>query len=297
MSSRQKIIIVTGTNASGKSSLAIRLAMRYQGEIISADSRQVYRGLNIGSGKVSKYEQRQIPHHMLDIASPKRQFSVSQFVSNAKKEITRIQKRKHVPIVCGGTGFWIDALALGYSLPHVSPNHRLRKRLEIKSAYILFRELQKKDVNRSKRIDSYNKRRLIRALEIIAAEKKPIRPLRASIQYDTLWIGVTFPLNILRKRIRTRLYARMRQGMVSEVQRLHASGVSWNRLESLGLEYRFVSDYLQKRKTKKEMLSELEKAIVRYAKRQMTWFKRNPRIHWVTSTSEAQVLVKKFLSH
>ncbi|PIS41098.1 MAG: tRNA (adenosine(37)-N6)-dimethylallyltransferase MiaA [Candidatus Kerfeldbacteria bacterium CG08_land_8_20_14_0_20_42_7] len=292
---KQRIIAIVGTNASGKSSLAISLARHAKGEVISADSRQVYKGLDIGSGKISKTEQRMVTHHLLDVISPKTTYAVSHFIADATTSIRQITQRKHIPIVCGGTGFWIDTLLFGKELPTVQPNKALRAKLEKQRTQTLFAKLQKKDPTRAKSIDRNNRRRIIRALEIISATKKPVQPIKTSLPYSILWIGVTHTTDSIKKRIHKRLMLRMRQGMVTEVRRLHASGISWKRLFEFGLEYRYISLYLQKKVSKKDMLKELEKEIYRYAKRQKTWFQRNKDIHWITSYREAEKLVKIFL--
>lgn len=292
---KQRVIAIVGTNASGKSSLAISIAQKFPGEIISADSRQVYTGLDIGSGKVSKGEQRMTRHHLLDIASPKRTYTASHFIKDATRFIQEIHQRNHTPIICGGTGFWIDALLQGMALPAVKPNKALRKKLEEETTEKLFARLQKKDPSRARSIDKKNRRRIIRALEIVLTTKKPVQTIHASSPYSVLWIGVTHAPDTLKRRIQKRLVQRIRQGMVVEVRKLHAAGVSWKRLHEFGLEYRYIALYLQNKITKKEMLAELEKEIYRYAKRQKTWFQRNKNIHWVKSNHEAKKLVKAFL--
>ena len=297
MATHSKIIVIAGPTASGKTSLGIALARKYGGEIISADSRQVYRGMDIGTGKVTRQEQRGIPHHLLDVASPKRTFTAAQYRKQGRRAIASILKHGKVPIVVGGTGFYIDALLGDTPLPDIKPDAALRKKWERRSAPELFAVLQKKDPRRAAEIDRHNKRRLIRALEIIEATGSPVAPRTARTSaYATLFIGLRPDPATLHKKIHDRLMVRLRHGMIAEVRRLHEKkGISWKRLDDLGLEYRFVSRYLRGLMDRNAMTAELERAINRYAKRQMTWFKRNPDMHWITDPAAADRLVKRFL--
>ncbi len=294
---KPKLIVILGPTATGKSSLAVRLAKTVGGEIISADSRQVYRGMNTGTGKITKKEMCGVPHHLLDITSPQSQYSAARFVRDGQKAVATILKRNHVPIVVGGTGLYIDALARGIMLPEVPPNKKLRTRLENITTEKLFTLLKKKDPRRAKTIDRHNRRRLIRALEITNALGK-VPHMASKNNFRTLFIGLSLPQEKLNTKIHTRLLSRMRQGMIAEVQKLHTNGVSWKKLEEFGLEYRNIAHYLQKKVTKEEMLPRLQKDIEHYAKRQMTWFKRHPDIHWLSPNEfvKAKKLSQKFLT-
>lgn len=283
---KQKLIVIVGPTATGKSDLAVFLAQKINGEIISADSRQVYRGFDIGSGKITKREMRGVPHHLLDVADPKRTYSVARFTKDAKKAASTIGGRGCIPIIVGGTGFYVDAFVNETLLPAVQPNTQLRKKLDKLPAEKLFALLKKKDPKRAKTIDKHNKRRLIRALEIAHA-LGAVPKIKNKSPYNILWIGLTLPKEKLAKRIHGRLLARMKKGMVQEVRRLHANGLSWKRLESFGLEYRHIARYLQKKVSKERMLLELEQDIRRYAKRQMTWFKRDKKIRWFSPTKRS----------
>lgn len=293
---KPKLIVILGPTATGKSALAVRLAKHIGGEVISADSRQVYRGMDIGTGKITKKEMRGVPHHLLDVASPKQQYSVARFVRDAKKAAVDIHKKKRIPIIVGGTGLYIDALSRGTSLPEVPPNLNLRAQLEKLTTEKLFALLKKKDSRRAHTIDRHNRRRLIRALEIVELLGK-VPPAQTRSDFETLFIGLTLPQEQLRKKIHRRLSARMSRGMVAEVRKLHKNGVSWKKLEEFGLEYRNIAQYLQKKIPKQEMLLRLTKDIKHYAKRQMTWFKRHPDIHWfsLSDFEKIKVLSKKFL--
>lgn len=282
----QKAYVIVGPTASGKSALAIQLAKKVNGEVISADSRQVYRGMNIGTGKVTKKEMAGIPHHLLSVADPKKQYSVEQYQKDARKALSDILARGKTPIICGGTGYYIDALVEGAVLPSVPPNSILRKKLEQMSAEKLFALLKKRDPSRAQTIDAKNPRRLIRALEIIEALGKV--PTQKSAPLPNIhfeWIGIDLPDEELKKKIHLRLLSRMRGGMLKEVERLHTppagGGLSWKRMEDFGLEYRWLARYLQNKISKEEMLTKLEMDIWHYAKRQRTWFKRNKKIKWV----------------
>lgn len=288
------IIAVVGQTASGKTDLAIALAKKFNGEIISADSRQVYRGMNLGTGKVTKSEQRGISHYCLDCASPKTNYTVTNFVHDAQQAVKKIVDKKKIPIVCGGTGFWVDSFINDSSIPDVAPNKKLRKVLSKESVVQLFALLKKLDPHRAAHIDAKNPQRLIRAIEIAKALGK-VPQITKHSPYASVWIGLRFPKKELRRRISKRLLTRINQGMISEVAQLHTQGVSWKRLYDLGLEYRYVSLYVRKKISKKEMVKKLEKEIIHFAKRQMTWFKRNKSIHWIRKPSQAFPLVKSFL--
>jgi len=274
------ITVILGPTASGKTSLSIKLAKKINGEIISADSRQVYRGLDLGTGKVTKQEMSGIKHHLLDVADPKKVFSVTDYVELADKAIVEIHNRGKTPIIVGGTGFYIQALVDGLILPEVPPNTELRKDLTKKSLSELQEILKKLDEKRYITIDKNNPHRLIRAIEI-ATTLGEVPKLQKNSKYDPTFIGIEISMDELRKKIHARLISRIEAGMIDEVKKLHKEGLSWKRMEQLGLEYRYLSRFLQNKITKEKMLTELETAICQYAKRQMTWFKRDKRIKWL----------------
>ncbi len=279
MGEKQKILIIVGPTSSGKSALAVDLARKFNGEVISADSRQVYKGLDIGTGKVTKTEMRGVPHHLLDVASPTERFTAKQFTENARRSIEEISAAGKLPIVAGGTGFYIDALVGRVALPDVAPNEDLRRELEDKTPSELFALLKKKDPRRAKDIDRHNARRLVRALEIAAALGKSPRPHRSS-PYNALWIGISPPEEALNKKITARLLSRIKRGMIAEGKRLHEAGLSYKRMHELGLEYRAIARYLRGGLTRDKFVWELEREIWNYAERQRTYWKRNASIHW-----------------
>ena len=297
MNGKVKIIAVVGPTASGKTALSVEIARLVGGEVISADSRQVYTGLDIGTGKVTKSEMRGVPHYLLDVANPKRAISVVQYERLATRAIQDILKRGKVPIICGGTGLYIDAVLTCASFPAVAPNPKLRKELEKLPAEKLFEKLKKLDPARAETIDAKNPRRLIRAIEIATALGSVPARTPAEERYDTLYIGLTLLQEELSERIHTRLLAHMRRGMIAEAKRLHAQGLTWKRMESLGLEYRSLAQFLQNKITKIQMVELLDIAIRQYSKRQMVWFKRNKNIKWFAPTNNQKVftIVKKFL--
>lgn len=311
--------VVIGPTASGKSEYAVRLAKKCNGEIISADSRQVYIGLNMGAGKVpgvwekkplvtsrwpktkdkklkAHFVYKDIVHHCIDFISPKKQYSVADFKHDGTKALLDIIVRNKTPIICGGTGQYVDALLIEQSLPEVAPNLKLRAKLEKKTTAQLFIELKKKDPTRAASIDAHNPRRLIRALEIVAHTGK-VPEMAKHINLTTYrQHGLELPIKIhylnppreeLYKKIEKRLVERIREGMIKEIIQLHADGVSWKRLNDLGLEYRAVSQYLRsipkpsirsKNDPDSFIISshfpKLLSEIKHYAKRQQTWFKK-----------------------
>lgn len=292
-----KLIVILGPTASGKTDLSVRLAKKYNGEIVSADSRQVYKGLDIGSGKITKKEMRGIPHYLLDVANPKRKFTVAQYQKLALRAIKDIQKRGKLPILVGGTGFYIQSIADGIVVPEVKPNWKLRKELEKKSNQELFKILLKLDPKRAETIDKNNPHRLIRAVEIALTTKKPIQPVVKKNIFDCFQIGVAKPKEELRKSIQKRLVKRLKNNaMIKEVEKLHNHGLSWKRLEEFGLEYRFVAQYLQSKILKQEMIDKIQIESEHYTKRQMTWFKRDKNVYWINNFTEAKNLIDKFVN-
>ncbi|MDO8504501.1 MAG: tRNA (adenosine(37)-N6)-dimethylallyltransferase MiaA, partial [Candidatus Liptonbacteria bacterium] len=296
---RPKALVILGPTATGKSDFAVTLAKKFDGEIISADSRQVYRGLDLGTGKVPRdakphtpnpipYLYRGIPHYLLDVANPNRIFTASNYARLAKRAIKKILAKGKLPILCGGTGFYIASALEKQSFAKVPPNKKLRKKLESKTVAELFLILKKLDPERAETIDAKNPRRLVRAIEIIEAlGHTPARDREE--EYETLKIGLVFPKEKLKARINTRLLKRLKLGLIKEIKNLHANGLSWKRMDDLGLEYRYLSRYLRGILTKEEMISELEAEIYRYAKRQLTWFGRDKNIHWINPHTQRRI--------
>jgi tRNA dimethylallyltransferase len=293
---KPKILVIVGPTASGKTFLSIELAKRFGGEIVSADSRQVYRGLNIGTGKVTLEEMQGVPHHLLDVADPKDTYTVADYVRDGRTAVAGILERGKLPIVVGGTFFYIDALLGRVSSPEVPPNEALREHLETLSAGELFSLLERKDPRRAESIDRNNPRRLVRALEIVEALGKVPEVEEAEL-YDVLTLGISIPNDNLKKSIHERLTQRIHAGMIDEVVSLEEDGLPFERLEELGIEYRHIAEYLRGKITDEEMLTEIETKSWQYAKRQMTWMKRDATIHWVNpkEVGEIDALVREFV--
>ena len=290
-----KLIVIEGTNASGKSSLGVELALRYGGEIVSADSRQVYERLDLGSGKITQEEMRGVPHHLLNVRRPGEFFSMADFQRLAYEAIDGILARGRVPFLVGGTGLYVDAVADGYTLSDRSPDHTLRAHLETFDTPALYEMLKEKLPDTE--IDPRNRHRVMRALERL--EAGDYHPGRKSPRYQSLKLGVTWPREILKQRIDERLEKRLSEGMVDEVKALLDEGISEEFLVKLGLEYKYLTWYLTGKIPYEQMTEELGNAIKKFAKRQMTWFRRDPRIRWLDMSSdpvaEASALIDGFL--
>ncbi len=334
MEFRRKIIVILGPTSSGKSDIAIKLAKKYNGEIISADSRQIYSGMNIGTGKIARdfsvpsskfkvqsskfniYWNSSIPHYMIDIVSPKTDYNVAKFKKRAEKIIEDVLHRGKLPIICGGTGFWIKAIVDNVKFPEVKPNKELRNKLRNYSAERLYKMLKKIDLQRAENIDRHNKVRLIRAIEIAkalgkvptadelkrlglpaspAGGSRPQRPKEAE-PLKFLQIGIKLPKEKLHQNIKKRLEARFKQGMIKEVKNLYyKEKLGWKKIQSFGLGYFWIPLYLQGKLTKQEVFEKIYAAEKDYAKRQMTWFKKDIRIKWLKNYLEIEKRVKSFI--
>jgi tRNA dimethylallyltransferase len=301
-----KVIIILGQTSTGKSDFAVQVAKELGGEVISADSRQVYKGLNLGTGKITKKEMRGIPHHLLDISSTPKIFTVFDFQKNANIKIKDIIKRGKIPIICGGTAFYINSLTSNVIFPKVLPNKKLRTKLEKKSKEELYIILKILDKKRVKTIDKNNKVRLIRAIEIAESlGQVPSLKKEDNSNLSFLKIGLKIPNDILKEKINSRLISRIEKGLIKEVNDLHKKGLSWQRMNQLGLEYRYVSEYLQNVKNrslpeaklmKNEMIEKLNSKIWQFAKRQNTWWKKDKDIFWINPQDKKEIIkTKKFI--
>jgi tRNA dimethylallyltransferase len=294
----QKVIAVVGPTASGKTGVAIEIAKKFDGEVISADSRQVYTGMDIGTGKVTKEEADGIPHHLIDIADPKEQYTVAHFVADGLRAIEDISSRGKLPIIAGGTGQYLDSLLYKKTIPEVPPNEKLREKLEKKTPEELLEILKDKDPERAETIEQKNKRRLIRALEIVEALVSVPKESTPAPRFDHLIIGLDVKKEMLDEKIHRRLIERIDEGMIEEAERLHKEGVSWERMEDFGLEYRYQKRYLCGELSKEEMLKQLETSIKQYAKRQRTWWRNRDDVEWFSpkNIEDIQNRVEQFLS-
>lgn len=295
---KPKVLVIVGPTASGKTSLSIELALRFGGEIISADSRQVYRKLDIGTEKITEAEMNGIPHHLIDVADIEETYTAHDFKRDATKAITDITTRGKLPIVAGGTFFYVDVLLGKSPTAHVTPNETLREHLSEFSADMLYQQLERLDPARALSIDKHNKRRLVRALEIIAAEGKVPPDTPTDCPYDVRLIGIERNRDELRARIRARAEAALSRGLVNETKHLLNSGISPDRLSEIGLEYRLVLQHLNGEISLEDLPQKMEEKVWQYAKRQLTWLQRDPDITWYTPEDTERVFsdIETFLA-
>ncbi len=294
-----KLIVILGPTACGKSGLGVALAKKYGGEIVSADSRQVYRGLDLGTGKITPGEMEGVPHHLLDVAAPGEQYSVARFQPMAYEAIDSILDRGNLPFLVGGTGLYVRAVAEGYVFHQAPPDPELRSELEALPTAALRDRLTAAGVELDQ--DCYHNRpRLVRLIEKTENGEDPHAEAERQPRYDVLTLGVGYPRETVCRRIDHRLLARLEAGMVEEVANLRKNGVSDEFLEGLGLEYRYILHYLTGAiPTEEALIEELGRAIKRFAKRQVSWFKKDRDVHWLDMegdpVAEAGRLIDAFL--
>jgi len=304
---KPKVLVILGATASGKTALGVRLAAKLNGEIISADSRQVYRGMDIGTGKdLDEYvvNGKKIAYHLIDVVNPNTNFNLAKYQRLASAAIQEILGRGHLPLLVGGTGLYLQALVDNYTLAKGKSDLKLRAELELFGAEELFLKLKKKAPEFADKLnnsDRHNPRRLARYLEI-AAEGRLGEVGKREAKYDYLILGTYRPGEELRARIAKRLKERLEQeGLVEEVKNLHDKGVSWKRLISFGLEYKFVSWFLMGKLDYDTMVFRLETEICQFAKRQKSWFKRwegqGTKINWISHEEEAKKIVDEWLKN
>ncbi len=290
----QKVVAVVGTNASGKSDLGVQLARIFNGEIISADSRQVFRGLDLGTGKITPAEMQGVPHYMIDIRDPGEFFSMADFQRQSFELIPQIASRGHLPMIVGGTGLYVDSVLEGYNLSDTEPDLAYRAELEKLSTPELYAMLLRAVPDTD--VTAQNRNRVMRMLERIHDGDSAV-PTRTK-KVESLRLGVSWPRDVLAARIEERLERRFRAGMLEEVQGLLNQGVSPDFLIGLGLEYRFITLYLTGVIPEfHQMRSELAQAIRKFAKRQMTWFRRCPDILWLDMQNDPCSQACKAISH
>ena len=283
---KPKLIVILGPTACGKSGLGVALAKQYNGEIVSADSRQIYRGLDLGTGKITPAEMEGVPHHLLDVAGPGEQYSVARFQQEAYAAIGGVLERGRVPFLVGGTGLYVRAVSEGYVFHAAPPDPALRAELETKSTQELRELLTRAGVE----LDEdcfHNRPRLVRLIEKLQNGEDPHAEAQRDPRYDVLTLGVSYPRETVCERIDARLEARLDAGMVEEVQGLRENGVTDEFLEGLGLEYRYILHYLTgELPTREALTGELGRAIKRFAKRQVSWFKKDRDVYWLDMAAD-----------
>lgn len=304
---KQQLIVILGPTASGKTELALRLAKKFNGYIISADSRQVYKGMNIGTGKIKGYLAKNeylvqgIPHFMIDIAAPDQEFTLADYQRQVFKILGTSYKRQNtnysLPFLVGGTGLYISAIVDNYQLPQGKVDKKLRQQLEKKELEYLLKKLKKLDPGTYAVIDKSNKRRVLRALEYVMSNQTSFTKNKSKKKagFDILQIGIQVPQTELRQRIDKRVDKMMEQGLVEEVKNL-VKKYSPESPPLSGIGYREIISFLNSETTQEQAIALIKQRTRQYAKRQLTWFKRDKRIQWVTNSRQAEKLVKDFLS-
>lgn len=282
------LIVILGPTASGKTSLAARLASELDSEIISADSRQVFRGMDIGTGKdLDEFliDSKIIPHHLIDIIDPSDEFSVYDFQRLFYDLFEDLISRKVVPVLVGGTGLYIDSVLRGYSMQKVPVNEELRAELDGADLNSIVDRLKILSPDLHNTTDLFEKERALRALEIATFERDNLTPKENRPDVVPLVFGTRWDRSLLKDRITKRLKERLDAGLIEEVAMLHREGISWEKLDYFGLEYRYIGQYLQDKLNRNDMFQKLNSAIHQFAKRQETWFRRMERhginINWI----------------
>ncbi|MBI2052511.1 MAG: tRNA (adenosine(37)-N6)-dimethylallyltransferase MiaA [Candidatus Sungbacteria bacterium] len=303
-----KVIVILGVTASGKTALSLKLAKKFKGEIISADSRQIYKEFNIGTAKPAghwliaegerKFIAGGLPHYLMDTVDPKEDFNLIHYKKLATEKINELGQKGKLPFLVGGTALYLKTLLENWTIPAVEPNLALRRRLENKNVSDLLDELKKKDPEAVAITGYSNKRRIIRALEVIyqtgrkfSEQRKAGRPL-----FDALKIGLKTTTPELTQRITRRTDEMIKDGLVKEVQEL-AKKYSWDLVPMQSIDYQEFKDYFEGKKSLSETVKEINRHHMAYAKRQMTWFKKDKTIHWISSEEEAENLTESFLQN
>lgn len=296
--SKPKVIAVVGPTASGKTSLSIQLAKQFNGEVISADSRQVYKGLDIGTGKITGEEMDGVPHHLIDVAEIDEVYTGADFVRQAAAAIDSINRRGCLPIIAGGTFFYVDLLRGKHQAAPVAANDALREKLEHLSTIELVELLEQKDSRRAATIDQHNRRRLIRALEIIETLGSVPEQTVVESDYDWLVVGIDIEKEQLRQKFETRIVAWLKAGFKAEVEQLQADGVTDTRFQEFGFEYTLMLEHIRGHISEAELVEKFVQKNWQYAKRQLTWLKRDNEIVWVKPENFSEIfrLVEQFIA-
>jgi len=293
--SHNKLIVILGPTGSGKSDLAIKLAKQFKGEIVSADSRQIYKEMDIGTAKVTKKEMQGIPHYLIDIVKPNQDFSLAQFKKKAVAQIKEIQKKGRVPFLVGGTMLYIQSIVDNLQIPEVKPDKKLRTKLENKTNQELYNQLKKLDPKALEVIDVNNQRRLIRALEVCLSTGQPFsqQKQKGPALFDILQIGLRPDKQVLDKKISQRADKMIKAGLIKEVEKL-IKKYGTKPYSMSGIGYQEIIPYLEKKISLNESKELIKIHTRQYARSQMSWFKRDKRIHWIKTYQEAEKLTRKF---
>ena len=296
MVKKLKIIVIVGPTSSGKTDLSLKLAKKFNGIIISADSRQIYKGLDIATAKATKDQQQDISHYMIDIINPDDDFNVQLYQDTVYNFLNSISAKRYnkpiLPFVVGGTGLYIKSIVDGYKMPRVEPNKILRAKLEELSLNELVKKLQKLDPKT--KVDLKNKRRVIRAIEITLTLGRTTTQVEKP-NFEFLQIGVNLPIKELHERIEKKVDQMYKEGLVKETKKLMHKEYDFNSPALSSLGYKHIKDYLKHRITLKKALELMKQDTKKYAKRQLTWFKKDTRINWVNSYKEAEKLIQDFI--
>ncbi len=290
-----QLIVILGPTATGKSELAIKLAKQFSGEIISADSRQIYKGMDIGTAKIKPEQMQEIPHYLIDIIKPSQNFTLAKYQNKAIKLIKQIQKKNKLPFLVGGTGLYIQSIVDNLNIPEVKPDKKLRNKLEKLSNQELYQKLKKLDPAGLKMIDINNQRRLIRALEVCLKTKQPFSQQRqkGKTLFNTLQIGLKLNFTNLEEKIAKRTEQMIQQGLIQEVENLLKKySPDLPAFNSIG--YQEIIQYLNNQISLKQAKELINLHTRQYAKRQMTWFKRDKKINWIRNYQQAKKLIKEF---
>lgn len=288
---KPKVIAIVGPTSSGKTSLSIDIAKTFSGEVISADSRQIYRGMDLGTGKVTVEEMNGIPHHLLDVADPTDVFTATDFVDQAGAAVDEIYRRSRLPIVAGGSFFYVDLLRGRMSPAPVEPNPAFRANLEQYSNEELLEQLRTTDLRRADSIDPHNRRRLIRSLEIIDSLGAVPEPAITDSPYDWLLIGLAVEKEVLRDKFKARLQDWLDRGLVDEVQHIR-SLVLPARFQEFGFEYTLTAQYIDQVISHEEFFQKFVEKNWQYAKRQQTWLRKDEQIEWFTPDDRQAILAR-----
>lgn len=302
INNKPKIIVIVGPTASGKTSLSIKLAKKFNGEIVSADSRQIYRGMNIGTAKATIKEQKIVKHYLIDIKNPNQNYTVANFKKDAIKAIKTILNNKKLPFLVGGTGLYVQAIIDNLDIPKVKPNKKLRLKLEKElnqyGIKYLFEKLVKLDPEAQYIIDPNNPRRIIRALEICIITGKPFSKQRKKQNriFESLKIGINISRDLLYEKIDQRVDLMIKQGLINEVKKLIKKyGKNCQSFDAIG--YREIINFLDKKISKEEAINQIKHNTRLFAKRQITWLKKDKEINWISNYEEAFQLVNNFLKN